>query len=121
MTQSPELIQSPTTAIPETADLLADIPLSNSDEVPPVVVTEGLVGGAAEDSPVLVNSEDAHHETSSNDGVLVSDAETDGPEIVESHAKEREAAQDKRDSTSAMLADLAADEPSSEDATKEIL
>ncbi|EKM55459.1 uncharacterized protein PHACADRAFT_256097 [Phanerochaete carnosa HHB-10118-sp] len=92
MTQSPELIQSPTTAIPETTDLLADVPLSNFDEVPPVVVTEGLVGGDAEDSPVLVNSEDAHHETSSNDGVLVSDAETDTPEIVESHAAEPEAA-----------------------------
>lgn len=115
MTQSPELIQSPTTAIPETTDLLADIPLSNSDEVPPVVVTEGLMSDGAEDSPVLVNSEDAHHETSSNDGVLVSDAETetDAPEIVESHAPEPEATEDKRGSASAMLADLAEDRPSS--------
>lgn len=116
MTQSPELIQSPITAVPETTDLLADIPLSNSDEVPPAVVTEGLSGSAAEDSPVLVDSEDSRHETSSNDEVLVSEAEADGPDVVESHATgpEDEAAHDKRDSTSSMLAD-------SENATKEVV
>lgn len=121
LTQSPELIQSPTTAIPETADLLADVPLSNSDEVPPVVATEDLVPDAAEDSPVLVNSEDAHHETSSNDGVLVSDAETEASEVVESHATEAEEAE-KRVSIDAMLADLAEEKLATpEDATKEVL
>lgn len=123
ITQSPELIQSPTTAVPETADLLADVPLSNSDEVPPVVTTEGLVSDAAEDSPVLVTSEDVHHETSSNDGVLVSDAETEASEVVEPHTTEAQEAE-KKVSIDAMLADLAEDESteaSSEDATKEDL
>lgn len=101
LTRSPDSIMSPTTAIPETTDLLADpsIPMSVSDI--PVLVTESSTTTAlAEDSPVLVTSEDAlppstvrlvgssgpasttADELSSNDGVLVSDAESEAAEVV---------------------------------------
>ena len=97
---------SPTTAIPETADLLADssVPMSVSDI--PVLVTESSTTTAlSEDSPVLVTSEDAlppttvrlvgssgpasttADELSSNDGVLVSDAESDAAEVVAAQAR----------------------------------
>jgi hypothetical protein len=88
--QSTDDIISPTKA--EVADLLADASLSD-------IPTEPL-NGLTVDSPVLVSSEDASgaagDETFSNDGVLVSDAETETetPEVIESQAKDT----DKRSS-----------------------
>lgn len=84
LTMSPEHIHSPIDA-PEDTNLLADVSLQPTDAsiTPLVAISEPAPTAPAEESPVLVDSEDiprSNGDESSNDGVLVSDQEADSHE-----------------------------------------